>query len=125
MSWVDYVMQVGPGQPPHPVHIHGRHFYVIGEGEGHFNWSTTAEAVLAVPEAFNLVNPPLRDTYPTPAATGESWLVLRRPSDNPGVWLIHCHIQSHLQGGMSMVIQDGTDDLPQAPTDYKNWSCAA
>ncbi|KAK6074963.1 multicopper oxidase [Seiridium cupressi] len=125
-SWVDYVMQVGPGQPPHPVHVHGRHFYVVGQGTGHFNWSTTAEAALAIPEAFNLVNPPLRDTYPTPpSGTGESWLVIRRPNDNPGVWLIHCHIQSHLQGGMSMVIQDGTDDLPEIPEEYRDWTCAA
>ncbi|KAH6651959.1 multicopper oxidase [Truncatella angustata] len=124
-SWVDYVIQVGPGQPPHPVHIHGRHFYVVGEGTGHFNWSSTAEAVLAIPESFNLVNPPARDTYPTPSANEESWLVLRRPSDNPGVWMIHCHIQSHLQGGMSMVIQDGIDELPVVPAEYENWTCAA
>ncbi|KAI1842362.1 hypothetical protein JX265_001790 [Neoarthrinium moseri] len=126
MSWVDYVMQVSTGQPPHPVHIHGRHFYVLGQGSGSFNWSTTAEAAAAMPEAFNLVNPPLRDTYPTPAAaTAPSWLVLRRPSDNPGVWLIHCHIQSHLQGGMSMAIQDGTDDMPAVPEEYLGYQCSA
>jgi FtsP/CotA-like multicopper oxidase with cupredoxin domain len=124
-SWVDYVMQVGAGQPPHPVHFHGRHFYVIGQGEGHFNWSTVAEANLAIPEAFNLVNPQLRDTFTTPATTGEGWLALRRPSDNPGVWLIHCHIQTHLQGGMSMVLQDGTDDLPRVPASFEDWTCNA
>lgn len=125
-SWVDYIMQVPVGQPPHPVHIHGRHFYVLGAGSGAFNWSTVAEAAAAAPESFNLVNPPLRDTYPTPpSAAAASWLVLRRPSDNPGVWLIHCHIMSHLQGGMSMVIQDGTDDLPVVPLDYSGYECAA
>ncbi|KAH8669026.1 multicopper oxidase [Xylariales sp. PMI_506] len=125
-SWVDYVMQVAAGQPPHPVHIHGRHFYVLGSGSGAFNWSTVAEAAAAVPESFNLVNPPLRDTYPTPSsAAAASWLVLRRPSDNPGVWLIHCHIMSHLQGGMSMVIQDGTDDLPVVPAEFLGYQCPA
>ncbi|CAJ2509182.1 Uu.00g142080.m01.CDS01 [Anthostomella pinea] len=125
-SWVDYVMQVPVGQPPHPVHAHGRHFYVLGQGSGAFKWDSVAEAVQDVPELFNLVNPPLRDTFPTPASSLEAaWLVLRRPSDNPGVWFLHCHIMSHLQGGMSMVIQDGTDDLPEIPKEFLDWSCQA
>ena len=120
-AWVDYVMMVVPGQPPHPVHFHGRHFYVLGEGTGEFPWETVDEAQGALPEgALNLVNPPARDTYPTPAAATEpSWLVVRRRSDNPGVWLVHCHIQSHLQGGMSMVLRDGIEELPPVPAEYK------
>ncbi|KAH8668393.1 multicopper oxidase [Xylariales sp. PMI_506] len=126
-DWVDYIMQVPAGQPPHPVHIHGRHFYVLGMGMGPFNWSSVDEAAAVLPPGtFNLENPPLRDTFPTPpASTGPSWLVLRRPSDNPGVWLIHCHIMSHLQGGMSMVIQDGTDNLPAIPEEYSGYQCSA
>lgn len=119
-AWVDYVMMVVPGQPPHPVHFHGRHFYVLGEGTGVFPWESVDEALAALPEGtLNLVNPPARDTYPTPPAVTEpTWLVLRRRSDNPGVWLVHCHIQSHLQGGMSMVLQDGMEDLPPIPAEY-------
>ncbi|KAI1496446.1 multicopper oxidase [Biscogniauxia marginata] len=125
-SWVDYIMEVPLGQPPHPIHVHGRHFYVLGQGSGAFNWSSVDEAVADIPEAFNLVDPPLRDTFPTAAsAIDASWLVLRRPSDNPGVWFFHCHVQSHLQGGMGMVIQDGTDSLPEIPQEYLDWSCQA
>lgn len=120
-AWVDYIMMVVPGQPPHPVHFHGRHFYVLGEGTGVFPWDSVGEALETLPEGtLNLVNPPARDTYPTPAAALEpSWLVLRRRSDNPGVWLVHCHIQSHLQGGMSMVLQDGLEDLQPIPAEYR------
>lgn len=128
-SWVDYVMQVTPGQAAHPIHIHGRHFYVLGSGQGAFPWDNVAQAVASgeLPAgSINLVNPQLRDTYITPAAaTGPTWLVLRRASDNEGVWLIHCHIQSHLQGGMSMVIQDGTDGGIAVPDEYRNYQCAA
>lgn len=125
-SWVDYIMQVPVGQPPHPVHVHGRHFYVLGSGSGAFKWNNVAEAALEIPANFNLINPPLRDTFTTPASSAEaSWLALRRPSDNEGAWLIHCHIQSHLQGGMSMVIQDGTEGGIAVPAEYRNYQCKA
>ncbi|KAH7029787.1 Cupredoxin [Microdochium trichocladiopsis] len=127
-SWVDYVIQVTPGNPPHPIHVHGRHFYVLGSGVGAFPWSTVAEAQAELPAgAINLNNPQLRDTFVTPASsmTELSWLVLRRASDNEGVWMIHCHIQSHLQGGMSMVIQDGTDGGIDVPEEYRAYQCKA
>jgi FtsP/CotA-like multicopper oxidase with cupredoxin domain len=123
MSWVDYIMQIPSGQPAHPVHIHGRHFHVLGSGSGAFPWSSVAEASQHLPAGtFNLVNPQLRDTYYTPG--GEGWLAVRRPSDNEGVWLVHCHIMSHLQGGMSVVIQDGTDGGIFVPPAYRGYQCA-
>ncbi|KAK7924341.1 multicopper oxidase-domain-containing protein [Apiospora marii] len=125
-KWVDFVMLQPRGGPSHPVHFHGRHFYVIGEGQGTFTWNSVAEAAAAQPGAFNLVNPPLRDTYPTlPSQQQDTWLVVRRPNDNPGVWQIHCHIQSHLHGGMSMVLQEGLEKLPAIPKEYRNPKCRA
>ncbi|KAG9247656.1 multicopper oxidase-domain-containing protein [Calycina marina] len=121
-SWVDYIMQSAPFGPPHPMHVHGRHFYILGSGDGDFNWPTVAAAAAERPELFNLINPQLRDTYNTPISgpTG-SWLAVRRASDNEGAWLLHCHIQSHVQGGMAMVIQDGTDSYPRIPDEYRNY----
>lgn len=122
--WVDYVLQVAPLSPPHPMHIHGRHSYVLGQGVGPFPWPDVAAAQAANASAFNLVNPPLRDTFPTPASgPAGSWLVVRRRSDNPGVWLMHCHTQSHIQGGQSMIIQDSVDTLPAIPAEYSAWQC--
>ncbi|CRG89866.1 hypothetical protein PISL3812_06905 [Talaromyces islandicus] len=117
-KWVDYVMLTPGFGPNHPVHVHGRHFYVLGRGTGNWTWDTVEEAAAAMPSAFNFVNPPLRDTYLTLGAPG-SWLVLRRPSDNPGVWLMHCHILSHIQGGQSIILQDGVDVLPAIPQQYR------
>lgn len=121
-SWVDYIMLTPGSGPTHPIHVHGRHFYVLGRGTGNFTWATVEEASAAMPEAFNLVDPPLRDTFATLGAP-DSWLALRRPSDNPGVWLMHCHIQSHLQGGMSVIIEDGLDGLPKIPDEYLHAQC--
>ncbi|KAH9906009.1 multicopper oxidase [Xylariomycetidae sp. FL2044] len=123
-SWVDYIFQVPVGQPPHPIHVHGRHFYVVGQGTGNFTWDSVADAARDAPESFNLVDPPLRDTFPTAGSVPEaSWLVIRRRSDNPGVWLLHCHIQSHMQGGMSVVIQEGLAKLPAIPVEYEEGGC--
>ena len=121
-SWVDYIMLVPGSGPTHPIHVHGRHFYVLGRGVGNFTWDTVEEASKAMPGALNLVDPPLRDTFATLGAP-DSWLVIRRRSDNPGVWLMHCHIQSHLQGGMSVIIQDGVDGLPEVPGEYSSPRC--
>ncbi|KAK8113864.1 hypothetical protein PG999_005933 [Apiospora kogelbergensis] len=123
-KWVDFVMIQPKSGPSHPVHFHGRHFYVIGQGQGNFTWNSVAEAAAAAPSNFNLVNPPLRDTYPTiQTQQQESWLVVRRPNDNPGVWMIHCHIQSHLKGGMSMVLQESLETMPQVPKEYRDSKC--
>jgi FtsP/CotA-like multicopper oxidase with cupredoxin domain len=122
-SWVDYIMLVPGSGPTHPIHVHGRHFFVLGRGVGNFTWNTVEEASAALPPgAFNLVDPPLRDTFATLGAA-DSWLVIRRRSDNPGVWLMHCHIQSHLQGGMSVIIQDGVAGLPEIPREYLHPEC--
>jgi hypothetical protein len=37
---------------------------------------------------------------------------------NPGAWLLHCHVQSHLRGGMSIAMQDGVDEWPTVPREY-------
>ncbi|KAI0015568.1 multicopper oxidase [Xylariomycetidae sp. FL0641] len=125
-KWVDFVIRVPPAQPPHPVHAHGRHYYVLGSGLGEFPWASVEDAVREKPDVLNLKNPPLRDTVSTPpAATEPSWLVIRRPADNPGVWLLHCHIMSHLQGGMSMVIQDDVGNIPEVPLEYREWDKCA
>lgn len=122
-SWVDIVFTSIPSvQPPHPIHKHSNKFFVIGAGMGPWNYTSTAEAMKAMPQSFNLVNPPIRDTYPTLPGTpaSESWLVLRYHSVNPGAFLMHCHIQVHLSGGMALALLDGIDDWPHIPSGYGN-----
>jgi FtsP/CotA-like multicopper oxidase with cupredoxin domain len=77
-SWVDIVLMMSGLQPSHPIHKHSNKAYVIGQGLGPFSWSSTAEAMAAQPESFNLVNPPVVDTFYTPATLGTgSWMVVR------------------------------------------------
>ena len=119
-TWVDIVVSVASaGQPPHPIHKHSNKFFVIGQGDGEWNYSSVAEAIQHVPESFNLETPQIRDTFTTPAAsTGPTWLVIRYQVVNPGAFLLHCHIQVHLTGGMALALIDGVDAWPEVPPEY-------
>ncbi|KAJ5116241.1 laccase TilA, partial [Penicillium angulare] len=120
-TWVDLIFDVFEAiQPPHPIHKHSNKFYVIGQGEGAWNYTSVAEAMKYIPESFNLKTPQHRDTYITPAAaTGPTWLAVRYHVDNPGAFLLHCHIQVHLSGGMALGILDGIDAWPEIPEEYQ------
>lgn len=122
-TWIDlvFVAETFP-MPPHPIHKHGNRMWLIGQGEGAFNYSSVAEAAAAMPNAFNFVNPPKRDGLATPpATTGPNWMAVRYHVTNPGAWFLHCHIQSHMLGGMNMVILDGVDNWPTVPDEYLNY----
>ena len=123
-TWVDVVMQVGlapsnPAQPPHPMHKHSNKAYIIGNGMGMFNYSSVAEAYAAQPQSFNMTTAQYRDSFTTPAILPmPAWVVFRYHSANPGAWYLHCHIQTHLSGGMAISILDGVDVFPQVPAEY-------
>lgn len=58
----------------HPIHLHGYHFYVVGQGFGNFNPSRDTAR-------FNLIDPPVRNTINVPVG---GWAVIRFVADNPG-----------------------------------------
>ncbi|EFQ96764.1 laccase-1 [Nannizzia gypsea CBS 118893] len=121
-TWIDLVVQVGslPNQPqefPHIMHKHSGKTWQIGAGEGHWNYSSVEEAMKAEPTKFNLKTPNYRDTFIT-SFDGPSWIVLRYHSNNPGPWLMHCHFEIHLGGGMAIAFMDGIDAWPKVPPEY-------
>ncbi|KAL3467489.1 multicopper oxidase-domain-containing protein [Aspergillus heterothallicus] len=120
-TWVDLVFDVdGDLQPPHPIHKHSNKFFVIGQGEGKWSYSSVAEAAQIIPESFNLKNPQIRDTFITPPSeAGPTWLALRYHVVNPGAFLLHCHIQVHFSGGMALALLDGIDEWPEIPEEYQ------
>jgi FtsP/CotA-like multicopper oxidase with cupredoxin domain len=117
-EWIDLIIIInGPLAQPHPIHKHANKFYVLGAGVGSFNYSTVAEAA-ANGYPINLINPPYVDGYTSiPAEGNSSWLVLRYKVDTPGAWLLHCHVQTHMSGGMAVAILDGVDKFPTLPGD--------
>jgi plastocyanin/uncharacterized cupredoxin-like copper-binding protein len=69
------------GHLPHPLHIHGHSFKIVAT-DGH-----------PVPEVAQLT----KDTILVgPAERYDLEIV----GDNPGVWMVHCHIEHHMANGM-------------------------
>lgn len=120
-TWVDIIFNVTGVQPPHPMHKHSNKYFVIGSGTTPFIWSSVAEAMEEISENFNLINPQLRDTFPTPNVPGSagSWLAIRYHVINPGPFLLHCHLQMHQTGGMALALMDGVDAWPDVPEEYQ------
>ncbi|GFF46734.1 laccase-1 [Aspergillus udagawae] len=121
-TWIDLIFRVvDPLQPPHPIHKHSNKFFVIGQGNGVFNYTSVAEAMKYIPESFNFKTPQIRDTFVTPpSVSGPTWLAIRYQVVNPGAFLIHCHIQVHLSGGMALAMLDGVDKWPvDFPEEYR------
>jgi FtsP/CotA-like multicopper oxidase with cupredoxin domain len=124
-TWNDLVIQIGafpdlPRDAPHTIHKHTTKMWQIGVGMGIWNYSSTEEAIQAQPEAFDFDNPNYRDTFVTDFNDRPSWILLRYHATNPGPWMLHCHIETHLAGGMGVTILDGIDAWPNVPPEYAN-----
>jgi len=105
-SWNYWLIQQASGMPPvpHPIHLHGHDFFVIGQGSGTFSASSAT---------LNWQTPPRRDTATVPS---QGWLALAYLSNNPGAWLMHCHIAWHISEGLGVqfIEAPGSMQLPDA-----------
>ncbi|KAK9289428.1 hypothetical protein L1049_007583 [Liquidambar formosana] len=96
----------------HPIHIHGFNFHVLAQGFGNYD-------AVSDQKKFNLFNPQMRNTIGVPVG---GWAVIRVHLNNPGVWLVHCHLDAHLPFGLAtaFVVEDGPtldSTLPPPPPD--------
>ncbi|CZR67928.1 related to laccase precursor [Phialocephala subalpina] len=111
-EWVYFVIDTTNAQP-HPIHLHGHDFYILAQGDGTFSNDTT----------LNLTNPPRRDVAMLP---GAGYLVIAFVTDNPGAWLMHCHIGWHTDEGLALQILERKSEIPALiDTDVLNSTCAA
>ncbi|KAI1495707.1 probing oxygen channels in Melanocarpus Albomyces laccase [Biscogniauxia marginata] len=88
--WTFWVIEDATGIP-HPVHLHGHDFLVLGVSAANAGPFTAADK-----GRLRGNNPVRRDVTMLPA---NGWLVLAFKTDNPGAWLFHCHIAWHVSGG--------------------------
>ncbi|KAI0550600.1 multicopper oxidase [Xylaria curta] len=91
----------------HPWHLHGATFQVIarnGMGEGYY-----AGQKLVPPHP----NPLRRDTVMINAG---GFLAFRFKTDNPGVHLMHCHIEWHVEAGLTSTFIVAPDVLQKTIT---------
>ncbi|KAI9702704.1 MAG: hypothetical protein M1820_006088 [Bogoriella megaspora] len=88
---------------PHPLHLHGHDFWVLGSKAGAtFDASTDTDSL-------NFTNPPRRDVTFLPAG---GWTIMAFYSDNPGAWLMHCHIAFHVSAGLAMQFVESNSTIP-------------
>ncbi|TVY86080.1 Laccase, partial [Lachnellula willkommii] len=97
-EWV-YIIMETTNAVPHPIHLHGHDFYVIAQDTGTYDSSTVS---------FNLTNPPRRDVAMLPAS---GYLVIAFKTDNPGAWLMHCHIGWHTSEGFDLQIVERYSEI--------------
>ncbi|KAL0945044.1 Lcc2 [Colletotrichum truncatum] len=81
------------------IHLHGHDFAVLEQAENKtYNVSN-----------LNLKwdNPPRRDVVLLPR---DGYVVIAFKTDNPGMWLLHCHIARHASFGLGIQINERQED---------------
>lgn len=86
----------------HPIHLHGHDFFILAQG--FLPWNN----------AINISNPPRRDTALLPR---NGYLLIAFQTNNPGAWLLHCHIGWHVYEGFALQFLERYDKL-QSMIDY-------
>ena len=132
---------IGAYHNAHPIHLHGHTFHVVHVGYPEYNstngfvgnhtsdiycddktcsnegcdpkrctrpkWEETFE------NCFEIDNKTVRkDTVMVPAG---GYVVINFISDNPGWWLLHCHVEIHQLQGMTLIV----NELPEKFMPFK------
>lgn len=125
----------------HPIHMHGHSFEVLkmgfpvddingqivsdnpdincnGNGNRSFcnkaSWSNSSWKGNNIP-GLELNDPPKKDTIIIPSG---GYAIVRIRSDNPGLWILHCHIELHNLDGMAMVVNESLGHVPPPPQGF-------
>ncbi|KAJ7795666.1 laccase [Mycena olivaceomarginata] len=92
-SVVELSIPGGTAGAPHPFHLHGHNFFVIKSAGN---------------DTFNFDNPIIRDVVNTGPDTTDN-TTIRFVTDNAGPWILHCHIDFHLELGLALIF---VEDAP-------------
>jgi FtsP/CotA-like multicopper oxidase with cupredoxin domain len=112
-EWMYFIIET-TNTVPHPIHLHGHDFFVLAQGSGTYDSTTTT---------LTTSNPPRRDVAMLPSA---GHLVIAFPADNPGAWLMHCHIGWHTSEGLALqLVERETEIAALIDYDTLNSTCAA
>jgi hypothetical protein len=62
---------------------------------------------------LNFNNPPRRDTV---LITKNGWVIIAFKADNPGAWVLHCHIPWHASNGLALQVLESQSQFQQMMT---------
>uniref|UniRef100_A0A8H8CH71 Laccase n=1 Tax=Psilocybe cubensis TaxID=181762 RepID=A0A8H8CH71_PSICU len=88
---IEISMPGGSTGSPHPMHLHGHDFSVVRS---------------AGSKQYNYVNPVRRDVVNLGESRAEDNVTVRFKTDNSGPWILHCHIDWHLEAGLAVVFAE-------------------
>ncbi|KAJ7935956.1 laccase [Mycena leptocephala] len=103
-SVVELSIPGGTPGAPHPFHLHGHNFFVIKSAGN---------------DTYNFDNPIIRDVVTTGTDTTDN-TTIRFVTDNAGPWILHCHIDFHLELGLAIVFAEDTATIANS-TQTTQW----
>ncbi|KAF7351524.1 Laccase A [Mycena sanguinolenta] len=103
-SVVELSIPGGTAGAPHPFHLHGHNFFVIRSAGN---------------DTYNFDNPVIRDVVSTGTSTSDN-TTIRFVTDNAGPWILHCHIDFHLNSGLAIVFAEDTPTIANS-TQTTQW----
>ncbi|KAJ1643776.1 ferroxidase fet3 [Coemansia erecta] len=114
LEYLEVVLR-NPNSLPHPIHIHGHVFQVVSSGPEEISPSlgvTEVEVQNSKEPVRNYTGrvPISRDTVVVPSGR---YIKIRFRADNPGAWLLHCHMDIHMGMGMVMTFVEAPDVLQE------------
>ena len=112
LYWFEVIL-INVGGTAHPIHQHGGWYSVVGMGQYDTKMTINDTYIKekdkeckrgerCLPRNFDW--PVSKDTIQVPT---NGYVIFRTPINNPGVWIVHCHINAHVLAGMAMVFQIG------------------
>uniref|UniRef100_A0A2C9M1W6 Plastocyanin-like domain-containing protein n=2 Tax=Biomphalaria glabrata TaxID=6526 RepID=A0A2C9M1W6_BIOGL len=136
------LLNMGQGKGwAHPMHLHGHNFHVLKIGYPEYNnvtgqyskenldvdcrgdldreksfcnsatWTNHSWGGNNIP-GLQLNHPPKKDTVVVP--TG-GYVIVRFKATNPGLWIMHCHIELHNADGMALLFNEAKELHPKLP----------
>lgn len=143
---VEFVMSSRGFVPySHPIHLHGHHFHVVKVGYPTYSnvtgfFETPNSEIYCsdmncsepncdsqyctqpgwtngnAPQISLTSKTPRKDTVIIPTF---GYVVIRFVSNNPGAWLLHCHVQAHMLEGMSLIMNEAPDRQNPPPVGFE------
>jgi len=96
----------------HPFHLHGHQFMIVGRSLNYTSDDPSQNLKI------HKKNPMRRDTIQVPSSQSAT---IRFVANNPGAWMLHCHIEWHLEVGLAvqmieapLIAQQRSGPLPPA-----------
>ncbi|KAI9507002.1 Fet3 protein [Russula earlei] len=88
-------------------HLHGHKVQIVNRATNY----TSSDPALNPPIVEGQANPIRRDTIQVPSGSS---VALRVAADNPGTWLLHCHIEWHLEAGLAVTLIEAPLEIQQS-----------